>query len=377
MKISIYQPRISYYKGGGEVVPLQQAKWLTKLGNEVSILTVKSDYITELANFEEFCLTNNIEINYLVLPERLHWIYSIDPGVDWSRWDLESLHVGRIAYEYYLNNQFDIVAVHNLFDSIAVPVNQKTVMHLHGTPKEFEYHHSILATLPQRFISVSDAVGNNWQKILPITAHNTVIKNGVDPEFFTRTDIGLKVDILFLGRLLPVKGIDTIIHSIKYIKNRYSKKVTVYIAGIGPEESELKNLVKKLGLSKQITFLGYVEDSSLPSLYSSARISVLPSKDKEGILTTVLEAASCAMPIISSNIGGIPEFVKHGSNGILVAPSDVSGLGDAIHGLLGNKSLQQELGRQARLDILKYWSWESRAILLEKEYNTIVEEGGE
>jgi glycosyltransferase involved in cell wall biosynthesis len=375
MKISIYQPRISYYKGGGEVVPIQQAKWLAKRGHEVSILTVKSSYISILPDFEEFCKTNNIKIDYLELPIELKRIYDQEPGKDWTRWDLESLHVGRIAYEFYLKNSYDIVAVHNLFDAIAVPVKQKNVMHLHGTPRAFEHHHLILATLPKKFISVSDTVGSNWQKILPEKSHNIVIKNGVDTEFFSKTKDGPPVDIFFVGRLLPVKGIDTIIEAVSYIKRNYGKEVTATIAGTGTEEVELKNLVAKLGLEKQIEFLGYVDDSALPYLYSSAQISVFPSKDKEGVLTTMLEAASCSRPIISTTVGGIPEFLKNEYNGLLVPPSDITKLGEAIYKLLSDTSLQHKLAKQARLDISKDWSWESRAILLEHEYERIVQNG--
>lgn len=375
MKISIYQPRISYYKGGGEVVPMQQAKWLAKRGNEVSILTVRARYINQLQDFEEFCKKNGINIDYLELPIELKWIYDQEPGKDWTRWDLESLHVGRIAYEFYLKNSFDLVAVHNLFDAIAVPMRQKTVMHLHGTPIEFEHHHLVLTTLPGRFISVSDSVGSNWQKVLPKDSRNIVIKNGVDTEFFYSTREDLLSDITFVGRLLPNKGIDTIIEAVKYAKDVYGIEISASIVGIGPEEIELKKLVVELGLKKQIKFLGYVDDSELPHLYSSSRICVFPSKDKEGVLTTMLEAASCGRPIISTTVGGIPEFLKNEHNGLLVPPSDVKKLGEAVYRLLRDQSLQNSLGNQARIDVLNDWSWKSRVDLLVREYEDIVQKG--
>ena len=85
--------------------------------------------------------------------------------------------------------------------------------------------------------------------------------------------------------------------------------------------------------------------------------------------------ASCSRPIISTTVGGIPEFLKDEYNGLLVPPSDITKLGEAIYKLLSDTSLQNKLANQARLDILKDWSWESRAILLEHEYQRIVHDG--
>jgi glycosyltransferase involved in cell wall biosynthesis len=110
-------------------------------------------------------------------------------------------------------------------------------------------------------------------------------------------------------------------------------------------------------------------------VYCSARIGVFPSKDKEGILTTMLEGASCGRPIISTTVGRIPEFLKNEHNGLLVPPSDSKKLGEAIYRLLGDVLLREKLSNQARLDVLKNWSWESQAILLEREYASIVGSG--
>ena len=115
-------------------------------------------------------------------------------------------------------------------------------------------------------------------------------------------------------------GISSAVISSYLIKRTYGKEVTAAIAGTGTEEAELKNIVAELGIEKQIKFLGYVDDSALPRVYCSARIGVIPSKDKEGILTTMLEAASCGCPIISITVGRIPEFLKNEYNGLLVPP---------------------------------------------------------
>lgn len=97
MKIAVYQPRISYYVGGGEVVPLQMAKYFSKHKHDVTIVTShhpegNSDY------FGSFLKANsNIKTLYLELPKTLKWIYEEKPGTSQLRWDYEAVHVGRLV----------------------------------------------------------------------------------------------------------------------------------------------------------------------------------------------------------------------------------------------------------------------------------------
>ena len=135
MKILIYNPRLSYFTGGGEIYPLQTAKFFAQLGHNVTVLTVKADFIKFSDFFYNFIKNNpKVKIEYLELDENFKDIYAEPAGINWTRWDRESVWVSRLAYEYLTRNQFDIVTIHNVIDSLAVPFNQKHVLHLHGTP---------------------------------------------------------------------------------------------------------------------------------------------------------------------------------------------------------------------------------------------------
>lgn len=91
MKILIYQPRASYYTGGGEVYPLQNAKFFDKLGHDVTLLTTKASFIKQSDYFKNFLKEcPGVKIEYLELNDKFKDIYDEVPGVDWLRWDKES-----------------------------------------------------------------------------------------------------------------------------------------------------------------------------------------------------------------------------------------------------------------------------------------------
>lgn len=110
MKILIYQPRASYFVGGGEVYPLQNAKFFAKLGHDVTLLTTKADFLEESEYFKDFIKENpGVKIEYLILDDNFKEIYDIPAGIDWTRWDRESLWVARLATKtnkafYYKGN---------------------------------------------------------------------------------------------------------------------------------------------------------------------------------------------------------------------------------------------------------------------------------
>lgn len=373
MKIAIYQPRASYYQGGGEVVPLEHAKLLQQLGHDVSLVTARADFIQQSDSFIDFQKTSRVTIHYIDVPTEFKWIYDQEPGINWSRWDIESLHVGRLAYEFFLNHPFELVACHNLFDGIAVPRSRLSIMHLHGTPKAFEPHHAYLATLPDQFVAVSQSVAEGWSgltKKLP-----KVVTNGIDTVRFKPAVVIPEYDLLYVGRLLPVKGVDTVLNSLAILKNDYGLRPDLAIGGSGPYEKHLKKMTGELDLKDQVHFLGYIDNESMPGLYGRAGISIFPSKSKEGVLTTILEAASCRRPIITTKVGGIPEFIKNRQNGILVGPEDPGQLANAINTLLENQTLRDKIAESARSDVLSHWSWNAKIKELEDFYESAINEG--
>ena len=323
MKILVYQPRASYYTGGGEVYPLQNCKFFVKLGHDVTLLTTKSSFIKESDYFIKFKEENPlVKIVYLELDENYKEIYERTPGMDWERWDEESLWVSRLAYTYLLNNKFDIVAIHNVIDDLAVPDNVRHVLHLHGSPNEMNYICKLILKKEKNLIAVSKNVRDKWTNI-GVTNSIKICTNAIDENTFYWNKAKERVnDILFVGRLIPIKGVDYIIKAMKMLKDEYNLDLKLSIIGQGPYFDTLKKLTKKLDLESNVEFLGLVSNEKLIEMYQTSKIAVLPSFEKEGIMSTLLEAASCHTPSITTRGTSMEEFAKNDLNALLVNPKD-------------------------------------------------------
>lgn len=366
MKIAIHQPRLSYYVGGGEIIPLEQAKRLAK-NNEVHIIT--SDY-EKSDVFKKFLEENrNIQIHYFKLP---NFVYHKKPGQDQMRWTIESVEFCKATFEFYKNHEFDCVISHQAVDNIFIPLNQKIILHLHGFPHEYREIESIALGNCIGFTSVAKFVGENWQKIHKFNKKIYLNYNGVDEKRFSPDNTPKEFDIFYIGRLIKIKGIDYLIRAISEIKKK-NNDLKVIIGGEGPEKESLIKLSKKLGLEENISFLGYIPDNKLIDYYRKSKISIFPSYAREGVLTTMLESSSCETPVITCDCCGMKEFIENGKDGILVKPLDSVDLKKAIEKLLYDEEYRIELGKNARKKILSNWNWKIRIKELEDTYKKILE----
>lgn len=369
MKILIYQPRLSYYTGGGEVVPVQQAIYLSKLGHQVTVVTTRASFNKKSELLLLLERTDGVRLVYIDIPEKFKWIYDSVPGENWERWDQESLQIGLLARDRIQELKYDLGVVHLLLDRVALPEDRKNVVHLHGYPNEFQYHHKLFGGLSESYISVSDKISSVWHEILPPSSRSFVVKNGIDTQKFRPLSTLKTTDLLYVGRLLEVKGIDVLIRAISILDD-YSINLT--IAGVGPHLNPLKELVRDYNLADQISFWGYVDEDMLVERYNAAKIAVFPSVGKEGVLTTMLEACSCGLPVITTTAGSMNEFIINNETGILVKPNDSIELAKQIRMLLQDPKTIARIGGNARRLIVTDWSWENRIKELEEVYKEIL-----
>jgi glycosyltransferase involved in cell wall biosynthesis len=113
------------------------------------------------------------------------------------------------------------------------------------------------------------------------------------------------------------------------------------VAGDGPLRAELEALVGRLGLEQNVYFLGFRSDPR--ALIGLLDVLVVPSHT-EGAPLVVLEAMAAGVPVVASAVGGIPDQVRHGEDGLLVPPGDPAALGDAVLELLGDPGLARRMG---------------------------------
>jgi len=151
-------------------------------------------------------------------------------------------------------------------------------------------------------------------------------------------------DLLYVGRLEKMKGLDTLFKSIKIIKNKYINNIKIAIVGDGSEKKFLLNLSKNLGINENITFINPTYNTD--DIMKKSKIFVLPSR-YEGLPMVILEAMSNKLPVISTQVGGISELIIDKFNGILINPDDVEGLSNSIIILLSNKNLYDFISKNA------------------------------
>jgi glycosyltransferase involved in cell wall biosynthesis len=148
------------------------------------------------------------------------------------------------------------------------------------------------------------------------------VKDSDNERDFYRNKYHLKIDdkvIIFVGRLSSEKGIDVLLQSIKYVTTDNIKVLIVgsYIHGdniCSDYEYKIKKMADELG--DIVQFTGYIEQQELPKLYRSSDIAVLPSMWDEPAGLTMVEAMACELPVITTNSGGIPEYVA--DSGIII-----------------------------------------------------------
>jgi glycosyltransferase involved in cell wall biosynthesis len=168
---------------------------------------------------------------------------------------------------------------------------------------------------------------------------------GVDTTFFKpfKTQRPLEhFTVVFAGRFVPEKGLDTLFHAIKLL----DRDVRLLMVGAGPQEYKLRSLTEQLNIKKQVVFLGPQKSSEMPVLINQADVLVLPSRSssvwKEQYGRVLLEAMACRVPVIGSNSGAIPEVV--GDCGLLFQENSVEDLVNCLRRLIDVPRLRKEFG---------------------------------
>jgi glycosyltransferase involved in cell wall biosynthesis len=186
----------------------------------------------------------------------------------------------------------------------------------------------------------------------------TVINNGVNETFF----YPLKKEpneenkyIMYVGRIDLEKGLFDLVECGKQISNKRSD-LSFIIAGTGKDLKKLKNKIKKENLQDMFKFLGQVDKDKLLKLYQNATLFVFPSYH-EGLPGVLLEAMSCGLPIIATDVRGNRDLISHEENGILIPIQDSKKMAEKINILLENKKLREQLGKNARKTIVEKYTW--------------------
>ncbi len=220
----------------------------------------------------------------------------------------------------------------------------------------------------------------------------TVVPAGFDPREMqpidraaARKKLGLPENdriILQLGRVVPRKGIDTVIHGLARLVRDYSIEACLLVVGGGsenpdpavtPELTRLMQIARKEKIASRVTFVGRRQRDVLKYYYSAADVFVsTPWYEPFGI--TPLEAMACGTPVIGSNVGGIKYSVVDGKTGFLVPPKDPDALAARLAEMFHDPAMRKRFSRQAIQRVQKHFTWDKVAHMLADVYEEVIAE---
>ena len=156
--------------------------------------------------------------------------------------------------------------------------------------------------------------------------------------------------ILYFGRLSDEKGVNSLVKAMREVT-----ACRLIIAGTGPAQHKIKNQIAKFGLTN-IKLVGFKRERDLINLICGAKFTVLPSEWYENGSISLLESMACGKPVVGANIGGIPEHINHGEDGLVFEPGNHHDLAEKINFLNATPEKCIDMGKSARHKIETIYS---------------------
>ncbi len=180
-------------------------------------------------------------------------------------------------------------------------------------------------------------LGLDLERFLAVSASSLSLREDLA---ISRTSLVLG----FVGRLVMIKDLETLLRAFKVVQGEI-KSAVLLIAGDGPVREKMMVLAQSLGISEAVIFLGWRHD--LPILYRTMDIFLLSSRN-EGTPVSVIEAMAAGLPVVATNVGGVPDLVNPGNSGLLVPAGDPVAMADAVFRLAGDTHARAAMGTEGR-----------------------------
>lgn len=345
MKILLVTPYFYPKIGGVERHTYNIAKGLIRAGHNVHVVTTKSDpsyptnetingiYVTRLPISFTISMT---PINLGWLKELRKLIREFDPDIIEAHAPVPGL--ADLAYFARQGRKY-VIKYHAgdmkkgkswLIDSLLAAYQNTFLKYI------FLHADAIMAVYP-----------NYVEKLINHQRTVHFIPPGVDTKLFKPKVTKKIYDVLYVGRIEHAsdwKGVDVLLESIAKSKKKH-KKINVALVGTGDAIDHFKSLTAKLGIADNVSFLGSVHGEDLVKIYNSSRVLVLPSlTEAESFGNVLIEAMACRVPVIGSNVGGIPNVITEGKDGYLFTPGSSTELARHINTILSDQKLARKMG---------------------------------
>lgn len=218
----------------------------------------------------------------------------------------------------------------------------------------------------------------NHNHLRNLGVHNTPIHtvyHGLDTRQFAPRESAERESasplLLTVGRMVEKKGFPVLLQACRLLNDGGVQFRCLFISGAGVGEPEIISLIHELDLADVVTVQPAVTQEELQKIYHRAALFVLPCQiaengDRDGIPNVLVEAMAAGLPVVSTNISGIPELIEDGISGLLVPEKDASRLADAIAKLIASPALRVDLGRAAREKVCRQFDAEQNVKTLHR-----------
>ena len=226
----------------------------------------------------------------------------------------------------------------------------------------------------QLAVCVSEQLNRNVKQMTDGRVETLTFYSGVDTvRFHKNADLrdeyrdrllctSRDVVLLFVGNLIRTKGIYELLHVIPRLRERF-ENVRLVMIGEEIEARRIRRTIKQLKIGSSVTLVGGVGHDKISGYMNASDMFVFPSW-QEGLPNSVMEACACELPVIASNVGGIPELISDGENGILVPPRNEESLYRKITNLIESPELCSRLGKAARERVKRDFNYHKNGKIL-------------
>lgn len=360
--------------GGSVVHVLQLAEQMMNEGHAVAVVGAQEPRFLKEAH--------SIGVRTMGSP---HFVRRISP---WN--DLRALlFVGQAIRQF----KPDLVSAHSTKAGYAVRIactvpHKRSVFTAHGwsftegkslwTRRLLVWAERMLAKVTDRIICVSNHDRDLALEHRVVDSKKlVVVHNGMDPQPYLSADghgvrremaLGEEVLITMIGRLVPQKDPSTLLEAAAALRGH----VRVALVGGGERQGQVEEFIWKRALNQRVSLLG--ERSDVPAILAASSVFVL-STNWEGLPRSIIEAMMAGLPVVATNVGGVPELVEDGVTGILIPRNDPGAMTHALQRLIDNPELRRRMGEAGREKALRDFTLDRMLMETEKVYDEVL--GGE
>ncbi|MCH7699665.1 MAG: glycosyltransferase [Chloroflexi bacterium] len=216
-------------------------------------------------------------------------------------------------------------------------------------------------------------LANATLRYMPQAKPVTVVPYGVDLDRFPlRSAAAQRVPVVgTVARLSREKGLDVLVRAVAQLSSD-GRTLRLLLVGDGPERRKLERLADQLGIGELTEFRGEVPHDDVPAVLAELDVFAMPSL-AEGFGVAALEAAATGLPVVASDVHGIPDVVEHLHTGLLVPPANPGALAGVLTKLLDDAALRQELGTAGRAFVKEHYRWQDNAQQMERLYQDLLQ----